>query len=186
MKPHIDLAHFFWKRLIKKGDLVVDATLGNGLDFLQLSKLLFPSKKSLLYGMDIQEKALENSKLLMKTEKIDPKQLFFINSSHEDFSFLSRKPRLIVYNLGYLPGSDKTVTTKTKTTLKSVQEGLLCLEEGGALSIMLYPGHKEGNKEKQTLLDFCRKLPLSFSAAQYEFLQNPLAPSFLWIQKRSA
>ncbi len=184
MKSHLDLAKALWKNHLKKGDCVVDATLGNGHDLLFLAKILFPSKKGLLYGIDIQEKALQNSKTLLASEKIYSTQIFFLKTSHEDFSFLSKRPHLIVYNLGYLPGSDKMVTTRAITTIKSLKKALHLLRAKGALSIMLYPGHEEGEREKEEVLFLVKSLPHFFSVTHCKSLQKPKAPSLLWIVKK--
>ena len=61
---------------------------------------------------------------------------------------MASTPKLIVYNLGYLPGSDKLLTTKTSSTLLSVEKALSLIAPNGAISITCYPGHEEGKKEE--------------------------------------
>ena len=55
---------------------------------------------------------------------------------------LQNAPRLICFNLGYLPWGDKDVQTKPETTVAAVESALSCLAEGGILSVMSYIGHK--------------------------------------------
>jgi methylase of polypeptide subunit release factors len=142
MKNHLLLAQKYWKNLLKPIDNVIDATCGNGLDSLFLKKLIYKGK---LFCLDIQKKALENTHFLLKKENVDFKNIFLIKKSHEDFSYIPKTPvKLIVYNLGYLPKSDKTITTKTKTTLKSIKNTLNLIEKDGGISITCYPGHLEG------------------------------------------
>src|SRR6185436_10014836 len=61
------------------------------------------------------------------------------------------KVKLIVYNLGYLPGGNKSLTTLTSTTLTSLNTAYALLAPGGALSITCYPGHPEGAREEAAI-----------------------------------
>lgn len=47
------------------------------------------------------------------------------------------------YNLGWLPGGDKSITTKLEDTLESIEAAKRLVKHGGMISIMLYPGHAE-------------------------------------------
>ena len=55
---------------------------------------------------------------------------------------LKDAPRLICFNLGYLPWGNKDLCTKPETTVAAVESALSCLAEGGILSVMSYIGHK--------------------------------------------
>jgi ubiquinone/menaquinone biosynthesis C-methylase UbiE len=66
------------ENLVKNGDTVVDATLGNGHDALFLGKLIGPEGK--LLGFDIQNVAVKKSSKRMKDEGIS--NYSFINESH--------------------------------------------------------------------------------------------------------
>lgn len=51
-----------WKHVVREGDTVVDATCGNGHDTLALVKLVAgESARGRVYGMDIQEDALQST-----------------------------------------------------------------------------------------------------------------------------
>lgn len=137
--PILTTAHHYWQKIIKPGDRVIDATCGNGLDTLHLANLL--QNSGALFAYDIQKKAIEETQ--KKTAHFS--NIIYKNVSHA--SFEEQDVKLIVYNLGYLPGSDKTITTLTETTLQSLESAKKALSKGGALSIVCYPGHKEGAKE---------------------------------------
>ncbi|KAJ1624377.1 putative rRNA methylase-domain-containing protein [Pavlovales sp. CCMP2436] len=68
---------------------------------------------------------------------------------HREFPdcLLPDSVRLIVYNLGYLPGGDHTRTTTAEGTLASLRAAVRILAVGGALTVMSYPGHLEGRRE---------------------------------------
>jgi hypothetical protein len=166
--PHLKLAKQYWKEFLKNGDLAIDATCGNGHDTLFLSDLCS------VIGMDIQSQALENTRALLQKEV----SLYLLSNEEIDSLPLPYPPRLIVYNLGYLPGGDKSITTQTEKTLISVKKSLELLAPGGALSITCYPGHEEGAREEKALEEWAATLP---SVKHHKW--GPKSPSLLWILK---
>lgn len=52
--------------------------------------------------------------------------------------------RLIAFNLGYLPGGDKTLITEPHTTLKALNVAKDILTPGGLISLVVYVGHPGG------------------------------------------
>jgi len=186
MSFHLKIAKNLWRNHLKPESVVVDATVGNGKDLIFLAELLLPCKKARIYGLDIQAKALQNTKKLLQSSLTIPYEnnIQLRLQSHEDFPFITSSD-LFIYNLGYLPGSDKTLTTKVETTLKSLAKALTILSSKGAISLTLYPGHEEGKKEKEALLSFCQKLcPSLYQVSHHYLMQNVSAPSLLWIQRR--
>lgn len=185
--PHIDLAHNYWKNHLKKGDFVIDATCGNGNDTLFLSRCVLTETDGIVHAYDIQNKAIENTKLLLK-DILTPNQIKrvnFINKSHEDFNINnSKKPSLVVYNLGYLPGHDKTITTKVSSTLKSISNALLLISDSGAISITCYPGHDEGKQEEEKLLNELSLLNhKEWHICYHKWINKINAPSLIWIKR---
>ncbi len=176
--PHLTLAKNFWRAHLKPSDFVIDMTCGNGHDTQFLAELV---PEGLVYSIDIQECALEKAKALVGTSD----RVRFFHQSHAAPFPLPYAPKLIVYNLGYLPGGDKTITTMTNTTLTSVNNALDLLGENGALSITCYPGHVEGLKEEQTLIDWAKNLPFNqWHANLHQWINRKRSPSLLWITKR--
>lgn len=183
--PHLNLAKKYWKALLSPRDLVVDATCGNGQDTLYLSHLV---PEGIVFSFDIQQEALSNAELLLKSH-LPPEQLqrvFLVLQSHAKWEAISFPfpPKLIVYNLGYLPGGDKQITTKTVTTLESIKKGLSLLDSKGALSITCYPGHPEGALEEKEILDFFSSLPFKdWMICHHRFINRSNAPSLFWVSK---
>uniref|UniRef100_A0A7S1XF59 rRNA methylase n=1 Tax=Compsopogon caeruleus TaxID=31354 RepID=A0A7S1XF59_9RHOD len=88
-------------------------------------------------------------------------RLRLVQASHERFpeEIQEGSVRLICYNLGWLPGSDKQVTTRTESTLASLAHATtLTLCSGGLVSIMAYPGHPEGERERDAILHWAQGL----------------------------
>ncbi|MCH9616866.1 MAG: hypothetical protein SP4CHLAM5_01400 [Chlamydiia bacterium] len=149
----------------KESLCMVDATCGNGHDSLFLS-----SFKGTLHCIDIQEKAIDQTKKRLSKEK----NVQFHHRSHQDLSFIKEEIDLIVYNLGYLPGTNKEIITKADTTVLSLQSALSKLSKGAMISIMIYTGHKGGTLEKESIIHFIKNLPSNYSI---NHITNPLKPT---------
>lgn len=52
--------------------------------------------------------------------------------------------RLVAFNLGYLPGGEKQVITRSETTLLALEAAKRILAPGGLISIVVYLGHPGG------------------------------------------
>lgn len=178
-QSHLDLAHDLWKKVVLPGDTVIDATCGNGHDTVVLAQMI---GEGTLYAIDIQKEALENTKQKLQKEYLP--YVRWIHGCHSEFPKEITSAKLIVYNLGYLPGSSKEITTQRETTLKSIQNSLEILQEGGCISITCYPGHPEGAKEEECILAFASTLdPKIWSSCHHRWINRKNAPSLLWIQK---
>jgi len=180
--PHLELAKTYWRELLRPGDVAIDATCGNGQDTLFLAKLPLSS----LFALDVQKSAIEKTEelLALHLDESERKRVSLHWMSHSNLkrvpSLLS--PRLIVYNLGYLPGGDKTATTRTESTLESVASALEILIPGGAVSATCYPGHPEGEREEEALLALAAQLPADrWRVVHHRWLNRLRSPSFLWI-----
>lgn len=163
---HIHLAHTLIAQILNQGDTVVDATCGNGNDSLFLAKRIFGDQDiGTLYCMDIQKAAIEKTRLKLEKE-LNPKymeKIHFDNQCHSSFSSSISADSLsaVVYNLGYLPGSDKTLITNSTTTIRSISNALLLLRKNGIISITCYRGHEGGLDESHAVESFLEALPSS-------------------------
>lgn len=73
-----------------------------------------------------------------------------------------------MFNLGFLPGSDKRVITRPDTTLAALEALLPRLAPGGVISLHLYTGHNGGAEEAAAVLSRVAALP----AAAWAVLQS--------------
>lgn len=180
-KNAFHVQHKDWNAHLKAGDRVVDATLGAGHDTFALAKILSGQGKITAY--DIQNEALERSqKLFEELTKHERSVITLKQMSHSPI--VENDLALVVYNLGYLPGGDKSLTTRVETTLSSVKSALKALNEQGMLDIMCYPGHPEGAREEAALIDFFEKLEKTWEVSYRRLLNRTKAPSRI-IVKRS-
>jgi hypothetical protein len=186
-QSHLDLAHSYWERLLLPGDWAIDATCGNGRDTLKLAEIL-QGKDGGVIGIDIQREALARTQELLSSRfsAEDLSSIHLFEQSHEEFPSLAiQHPiRLVVYNLGYLPGGNKEKTTKTASTLASVRLALGLVLPGGAVSITSYPGHPEGACEDSALQELVKALsPASWNVCLHTFSNRSQSPRLLYIQK---
>ncbi len=174
MKPHLVLAHHFWSEVVEPGDTVIDATCGNGHDTLYLSSLV--GKTGRVIGYDIQPEAIAATK--RRLEGAAELKLL----SHEQFE--EPHATLIVYNLGYLPGANKRVTTAAKTTLQSVHHALQIASR--AISILCYPGHEEGMHEAEQLLAWISSLKETYwDVSLHRWPLKRHSPFLIWLTKQT-
>ena len=68
--------------------------------------------------------------------------------------FLHESVDAVVFNLGWLPGAEHGVTTRTDTTIQAVNAALELLKEDGLMTVCIYPGHDEGTRELNALLEW--------------------------------
>ncbi|XP_058758465.1 tRNA (mnm(5)s(2)U34)-methyltransferase, chloroplastic-like isoform X2 [Vicia villosa] len=148
-KKATDVAHMVWKHVVQKGDTVIDATCGNGFDTLELLNLVADdSNNGYVYALDIQKDALAKTSLLLD-ESLNSYQkhvkLFNIcHSKMEEVVQRNSSVRLVAFNLGYLPGGDKEIITRSETTLQALEAAERVVIPGGLISIVVYVGHPGG------------------------------------------
>lgn len=88
--------------------------------------------------------------------------------------------KAVVFNLGYLPGGNKDITTQTNTTIQAITDFLDMLPNGGLVAVIVYHGHEEGKKEKDALEMFANTLPQqNVQVLRYEFVNQVNRPPFL-------
>lgn len=187
LQSPIHLAHFYWDLLLKGGDLVLDATCGQGKDSLFLAKKILEKEKGKLIVMDLQKEALEKTRFLLE-EHLDQEvleQVQYINSCHSEIDLpYPDTLKLIVYNLGYLPGGNKELTTTLESSIQSFEKAFQLLRLHGYLSITCYPGHPAGKIEKEGILSWAKSLPKSFTCCHHQWInRSDSSPSLLLIQK---
>lgn len=167
MLKQLEMAHWMLKDIIKTNDVVVDATMGNGYDTQFLAEL-----GANVYAFDVQEEALNATEKRLDDAGIK-NQIFEKNlsnlltepsvnlvlSGHEKLSEYVKEPiKAAIFNLGYLPKTDKSVVTKADTTLTALDALTNQLVVGGRIAIMIYYGHEGGMEEKDAVIKWTSSL----------------------------
>lgn len=172
------------KNYVNEGDIVLDATVGNGYDTLDLARLVGCSGK--VYGFDIQNIAIQNTKSLLKQNNLLDR-VILINANHEDVDkYIFESLSLAIYNLGYLPAGDKEIKTRPLTTVASVMKTLKLLKNNGILIIVSYIGHPGGLEEMKVLEEELKKLnQKQFSVLKNEFINQINSPPLLYVIEKA-
>lgn len=145
--------------LLRPGDWVIDATAGNGHDTVFMAQRVEPTGR--VWAIDIQPSAIESTRSRLPEDWNH--LVTVIPGDHSQIrQLLPEIPdatvRAIVFNLGYLPGSDHQLVTQTTTTLEALQQSLTLLEEGGKILVVAYRGHPEGAAEATAIRLWSRRL----------------------------
>lgn len=170
----------------KTGGIVIDATSGNGKDALFLATLLRKREDCSLICIDIQEKAIKATRELLLTNGHETStKIKLILDSHENLPLQKQNLLLIVYNLGYLPKGDKSITTKTHSSIQSILQATDFLMNGGMISVTCYPGHPEGLKEQLELSELFHSFdPSIWEVNFFQWTNRANSPSIFLIQKK--
>lgn len=147
--------------VVRGGDRVIDATVGNGLDTLFLARLVGASGR--VYGFDVQPAALKAAaRRLGEAQLLN--RVTLIEAGHERMT--ERVPRLewglikaVMFNLGYLPGGDRALVTCPESTLQALAGSLDLLSRGGCLVVVAYTGHPGGREEADAVSAWVSSLP---------------------------
>ena len=183
----VDLAELrrrFILQHLGPGDTAVDFTMGNGNDTLFLSQTVGDGGR--VYAFDIQEAALESTRRRL-AESSAPENYTLICASHHLVKEYVKEPiKAGMFNLGYLPGSNKkSVTTMRETTLPAVRSAIELLAPDGVLIVAVYPGHLEGELEGEELREYLKTLSkYKLCASEFRILNSPTSPYFFVIESK--
>ncbi|MGM7702459.1 class I SAM-dependent methyltransferase [Pseudalkalibacillus sp. Hm43] len=177
------------EKVVEPGGVVVDATVGNGHDTVFLAELV--GEKGRIYGFDIQEQAVENTIERLKNNGLEERAQIMLRSHAEVKEVVPAeyhgKVEAAIFNLGYLPGSDKEIITKPDSTLQAIEALLDILKPGGLIILVVYYGHEGGVEEKEHLMQYLAELDQKRAhVLQYQFLNQKNNPPFLVaVEKRA-
>ncbi|MGB5564064.1 MAG: class I SAM-dependent methyltransferase [Sedimenticolaceae bacterium] len=146
MKPFVPLTELAQQAVgesLEPGALAIDATVGNGHDTLFLAGRVAPGGR--VIGFDIQPRAIEGTRARLASAGLGSAATLKL-CGHEHMleqvpDAWSGKVSAVMFNLGYLPGGDKTRITQAETTISALDQALALLSIGGLISLLLYRGH---------------------------------------------
>lgn len=170
-------------QVLREGDVAVDATAGNGLDTLFLARLV--GSRGHVYAFDIQQAALQKTAALLNRNGL-VQRVTLIHAGHETMAAqISGPVAAVMFNLGYLPGGDHSIATRHESTRQGLVASLELLRRGGLITLVLYPGHPQGEKEKTAILDYCRELDSAACGVIHATLLNRsgASPELLVVKK---
>lgn len=178
IKNSLYQSHEIIKNVVKAGDVVIDATAGNGNDTAFLASLVGEEGK--VFAFDIQDKALENTESKLR-EKGLREQVELIKDGHENMDlYIKEEVKAVMFNLGYLPGGDHSIGTRGETTSIAVEKAMDLLTVHGIITIVVYYGGDSGFEEKDHIMKYIEGIDFKkFTVMKSEFLNQPNCPPIL-------
>jgi len=169
--------------IVKPGDIVLDLTAGRGRDTLFLARLVGSEGK--VHAFDIQEEAIEETRLLLREHNLEDRVLLYQWDHGRLLEKVQEPVQAAMFNLGYLPGHNKKITTQASSTLAALEGVLQLLRPGGIISLTLYRGHAGGLEEAQAVEEYLRNLSRQhFCVLRGEYInQVSDAPYWILVQK---
>lgn len=165
----VSWSHFFARQILNPGDKAIDLTAGKGRDTLVLSEAV--GKQGQVVAFDVQERAIRETADLFasqertvefwaKDKEIPNKEgVYLVYSCHSLLNHIIRFPvKVILSNLGYLPGGSLEIKTQSETTLSTLEQSLNLISLKGRLIVVAYPSHPGGEWEAQNVESFFNTL----------------------------
>ncbi len=179
----IDQAKSLVRHVVHEGDIVVDATCGNGNDTLFLSRLTGP--RGLVFAVDLDEEAVEVTKAF--AGRIPQLRATVLN--HREIGELLEDEgieddvKAFMFNLGYRPGTTHELKTSARDTVLALQGAVAHLAPGGLITVCLYPHSPE---EINAVLNFSEELSGEYSAFLIKRINRKDPPELLVITREEA
>ncbi len=177
------LQKYFILEHLKEGDIAVDFTMGNGHDTEFLSKTV--GETGHVYAFDVQEQALESTSENLAKTGCPNNYTLILDSHHNVKKYVDVPIKAGMFNLGYLPGSDKKITTMRETTMPAIEAAISLLDRDGILLIAIYPGHAEGDAEGKMICEYLSTLVrFKLCATRINILNSPTSPYFYIVEAK--
>ncbi|NLY43982.1 MAG: methyltransferase domain-containing protein [Clostridiaceae bacterium] len=175
LKNSLGISHEIVEKIVKEGDIVVDATAGNGHDTLFLAKLVGDSGH--VYSFDIQDAALEATYSRLCAHNLQHRVTLIKDGHQEMDKYVPRGVKAVMFNLGYLPGGDHSICTKPDTTIEAIKKSLELLITNGIVMIVIYYGGDSGFEEKDAVMSFLKNLDYKkYSVLMHDFINQINCP----------
>jgi SAM-dependent methyltransferase len=158
------VVHEWLSDIIKPNDIIVDATCGQGYDTRFCLEL-----NAKVISFDIQKQAIQWAQDLIG----DHPHVRFIHDSHEFIDQYVSTFDGIIFNLGYLPNSNKNIITHPKSTLKAFEHAFHLLSSNGWLCVTFYQGHDGGMDETTQGIEWLKQHFIIEKEYTYEGVQRP-------------
>jgi predicted methyltransferase len=164
--------------VLQPGDMAVDLTAGNGHDTAFLCRLVGAAGG--VVAFDIQHQALQRTaerlreqgtKVTWAAPEGPPAPAagaLLVAACHSRLDrYVDGPVRAVMANLGYCPGGDHALVTRTDTSCAALRAALERLLPGGRITVLLYPGHAGGAEEAAAV----RELFSALDAGEWQVME---------------
>ena len=181
-----ELVHHTLSNHLRDGDFAIDATAGNGHDTNFLAERV--GKAGKVFSIDIQLEAIESTRSLLSEKALANRVNLRMGDHSAILEQLSKEYEdsiaTIVFNLGYLPGSDKCVKTRAKNTIRALDASTELLRPSGLLCVTAYRAHHGGQEETKSVEAWMAgKVADGWHVMRNEPASNNLPP-ILWLASK--
>ncbi|NBB78866.1 MAG: methyltransferase domain-containing protein [Verrucomicrobia bacterium] len=181
-----EIVHAKLAESLQAGDLAIDATAGNGHDTCFLAGKVGADGR--VIAIDIQEAALAaTGQRLEATGFADRVELLLGDHAQELNALVQTKAGLaaaVVFNLGYLPGGDKSIKTAADQTRLALSSARDLLRSGGMLCVTAYRGHPGGPEEAAAVDAWMRSRADASDCVEHHVPETSNRPPILWLLKK--
>ena len=179
----LDLQKHFILTHLKEGDVAVDFTMGNGHDTEFLSKTV--GERGHVYAFDVQKQALDSTSAHLKEVGCPENYTLILDSHHNVKNYVKTPIKAGMFNLGYLPGSDKSITTMRETTLPAIEAAIELMDRDAIILVAVYPGHAEGEAEGKLVCEYLSSLSrFKVCVTRVQIINSPTSPYFLMVETK--
>lgn len=142
--------------VLKPGDIAIDATAGKGRDTAFLALAVGPLGH--VHAFDVQAEAIAATQNLTAAAGLSS-IVTLHHRSHAEISEAlpdnhKRQIGAVLFNLGYLPGSDQKIVTLPASTQHALEAARSQIRKGGRIICVTYTGHPGGTDESNVVLQF--------------------------------
>ena len=179
--------HHILRNQLQEGDLAIDATAGNGYDTIFLAEQVGSSGK--VIAIDIQDFAIRSTRKKLETAGLIDRVKLVAEDHAPALNKLitvdHAKVAAIIFNLGYLPGSDKSIQTSVESTKEAIDASIQLLTPGGYLCVTAYRGHSGGKTEAESVKNFMHKSQAEGHSVDYHEPKSSDSTPVLWVLRKN-
>jgi predicted methyltransferase len=175
LKNSLSISHELVSKVLQSGDIVVDATMGNGNDTLFLANLVGDEGK--VYAFDVQQLALDNTTKRLSDAGLLQRAELILDGHQNMGRYAPQGIKAVMFNLGYLPKGDHNIGTKAETTIAAIESSLELLCREGIVMLVIYYGGDSGFDEKNAVLEYFKTLDCKkYSVLVHDFVNQVNCP----------
>lgn len=168
---------------LNNGDLAIDATAGNGHDTQFLAEKVGATGS--VIAIDIQQSAIQATHAKLSAAQLADRATLYCADHATQLEALAKaqaaSAAAIVFNLGYLPGSDKTIQTQSATTERALDAAKTLLRPQGLLCVTAYRGHPGGMNEAASVENWMRAQETDGCRLECHIPNSNNTPPILWV-----
>lgn len=180
----LEMHKYFILSHLHAGDVAVDFTMGNGHDTEFLSKTV--GRTGHVFAFDIQEQALASTQEHLLSSGCPDNYTLILDSHSHVKKYVDVPIKAGMFNLGYLPGGDKSVTTMRATTMPAIEAAISLMDRDAVINIAVYPGHAEGEAEGKMVEDYLSSVSrFKLCVTKIKLINSPASPFFFVLETKA-